>query len=155
MDLCRRSAFALFGQGLIHRFHGFDPIVPFLIGCGVENYETGFPFYGEHQGPVAPLKQTGELGCLTLEGSERMNVFRNVNHVGTSKASYQMLGKTTRAARLLAEAVGSMLTLGREMEILRGQASARREILPLVAIEPWTRRPAREDIHGKWITSDW
>jgi hypothetical protein len=113
MDLCRWPAFALFGQSLIHRFHGLDPIVPFLIGGGVENYETGFPFYGEHQGPVVPLKQTGERGCLTLEGSERMNVFRNVNHVSTSKASYQMLGKTTRAVRLLAEAVGSMLTAGR------------------------------------------
>jgi hypothetical protein len=54
MDFCRWAAFTLFRQGLIHRFHGLDPIIPFLIGGGVENYETGLPFYGEHQGPMAP-----------------------------------------------------------------------------------------------------
>jgi hypothetical protein len=87
MDFCRWAALTLFRQGLIHRFDGLDPIIPLLVGCGVENYETGLPFYGQHQGPVAFLEQAGELGCLPLESGEWVNVFRNINHVSISKAS--------------------------------------------------------------------
>jgi len=91
MNLSGGAALTWFRQGLVHGLYGLDAIFPLFVSLGAEHHEARWSLYGQHDGSVRPLEQPDKLGCLTLEGGERMDVFCYVNHISTSKASYQVL----------------------------------------------------------------
>jgi hypothetical protein len=91
MNFRNRTAFPLLGKGLVDRLDSFYSVLPVFKCLGVKDYEARSTLYRQnHRSPV-PFEKPGKLGGLALERRQGMYVFSNVDHLSTSKASYQML----------------------------------------------------------------